>query len=725
MTDLPQYLKFKVEQDFPAPAKLRRSAPGKSTAKLFPDLKIKALVNFPGRIIGGAGIEATKQNGSLLIDLNYNDFGLASSVPSADVPNTDVLTYNHVRKDYVRMPISLVGGGGGGISEAPLDGFTYGRVSANWSRALNLAGGTLTGALTGTTATFPGKPNQLGTASGTSSVGAVAQADANIVLYNAGATNWAGIGTDTAGSMWFKTGIAGTPAPAMWIHGTNRTVNFDLSPFAPTPTAGDNSTKLATTAFVQAGAVKIADTRAILAGLATSGLAILSETNRDGLFQWTGGNLSGQVAADKAQGIYVAPTSNPSGSTGAWVRQYSGAPDAKWFGAYGDGASHPLSGLFASLAAAQAQYPHATALSNQTDWAAIVSGLAQSNTLRVAAGTYLVDQEIVLTGNKTLIGDGRFATTLQTTSATATVIRLAGYFATARGFQFTTSVTRTAGWAVVFDTNCAASEFFDFVISAFFEGIYINGISKLNIRDGEIAATPPSGVSIRIDNGLAILLENLVLSCDPAQACFAHIAIQNTGDITMNYVQALSATVNLFIDPSTGQEIDSVQAANCFFDQPGGWALQFSGTGSGRFQRSTFINCWFCAGPSSGAIDLSAGGSNLITGIKFIGCILCPNPSTPGANGFNLSGAGVKNIIFSGGSISGMNVGIALNTFTGRLVVTGSIIGPTDGFGPNTYPAFLLSSTNYNFTGNALSGNTNGVAGHGGNTATENISGNI
>lgn len=95
------------------------------------------------------------------------------------------------------------------------------------------------------------KGHIFGTGSGTAATGSVTPADANIQLYNAGATNWAGIGTDGSGHMWFKTGISGTPAPAMYISNA-QVVNFANSPLAPTPSLGDNSTKVATTAFVMA-----------------------------------------------------------------------------------------------------------------------------------------------------------------------------------------------------------------------------------------------------------------------------------------------------------------------------------------------------------------------------------------------------------------------------------------------------------------------------------------
>jgi hypothetical protein len=50
-------------------------------------------------------------------------------------------------KQYVDAHV----GGGGGIADAPSDGTTYGRLNTAWTGVLPLAGGTLTGALNGTT----------------------------------------------------------------------------------------------------------------------------------------------------------------------------------------------------------------------------------------------------------------------------------------------------------------------------------------------------------------------------------------------------------------------------------------------------------------------------------------------------------------------------------------------------------------------------------------------
>jgi hypothetical protein len=55
-------------------------------------------------------------------------------------------------------------------------------------------------------------------------------------------------------------------------------------------------------------------------------------------FIWDSGDLSAQCTADPQQGIYISSATyvtNP-GDSGAWVRQYDGSINVKWFGAQGD-----------------------------------------------------------------------------------------------------------------------------------------------------------------------------------------------------------------------------------------------------------------------------------------------------------------------------------------------------------------------------------------------------
>jgi len=74
------------------------------------------------------------------------------------------------------------------------------------------------------------------------------------------------------------------------------------------------------------------------------------------------------------------------------VRNVKDAP----YLAIGDGASHPLSERFATLAAAQAVYPLATALTQEIDWAALQTAASAGGRVLLPPGLYIVDKPIAL-----------------------------------------------------------------------------------------------------------------------------------------------------------------------------------------------------------------------------------------------------------------------------------------------------------------------------------------
>lgn len=79
-------------------------------------------------------------------------------------------------------------------------------------------------------------------------------------------------------------------------------------------------------------------TRLLLSGLATSvGVAFLAEDKRAGFFAWVPGNQSAYVTADVGQGLFVAPASDTSGASGAWIRRGFDVLNPFMFGALGDG----------------------------------------------------------------------------------------------------------------------------------------------------------------------------------------------------------------------------------------------------------------------------------------------------------------------------------------------------------------------------------------------------
>ena len=99
---------------------------------------------------------------------------------------------------------------------------------------------------------------------------------------------------------------------------------------------------------------------ATLQGLSpATGSAILTLGGRTGLFTWNGANLSAQVTGDPGQGITIAPASDTTGASGAWVRQYP-LPDVylSWWGVLADGTTD-----------------NSTALINWNTWARTQAGV--------------------------------------------------------------------------------------------------------------------------------------------------------------------------------------------------------------------------------------------------------------------------------------------------------------------------------------------------------------
>jgi hypothetical protein len=97
----------------------------------------------------------------------------------------------------------------------------------NMSGSASIGGNlTVTGTISSTA-----KGHLLGVAGGVGSSGAVPITDANILLYNFGANNWAGLGADGGGNLWFKAGTSGTPQASLYINATNQSVvtNYNLN----------------------------------------------------------------------------------------------------------------------------------------------------------------------------------------------------------------------------------------------------------------------------------------------------------------------------------------------------------------------------------------------------------------------------------------------------------------------------------------------------------------
>ena len=101
------------------------------------------------------------------------------------------------------------------------------------------------------------------------------------------------------------------------------------------------------------------------------------------------------------------------------------------FGAYGDGLTHPLSGKYATLAAAQVDYPHATGLGDEIDWAAIQLCLnkcqaAGMGVVFLPAGHFIINKPIEILGQNIWFKGSGFGTIIRQ-NANVPIIKVGNY----------------------------------------------------------------------------------------------------------------------------------------------------------------------------------------------------------------------------------------------------------------------------------------------------------
>jgi hypothetical protein len=332
----------------------------------------------------------------------------------------------------------------------------------------------------------------------------------------------------------------------------------------------------------------------------------------------------------------------------------------------------------------------------------------------IPAGTYRITSLNAPAAGTVIVGESRQSAIIKTTSATATVLPISNAFVSIEDIQIQSSVTRSANWYI----DVSASEFslrnFDFV--APFEGIRLrDGISTVTITDGIIrSAVATSGVSIRIGSGtglgpLVVSLRRLICTNPSGAKPFAHLYLENTGDLSAYDVQLILGGVNLYIAPGSGQTVVSAKFVGCWFDQAGNQNFVTALTGTGNWQRSSFTSCWFGT-PGNANASLVTSGSTVIDGISFTDCDFFG-----GTGGLSAVGAGIANLQFIGNRVAGANgTGVNLDAVAGARVL-GNRIGSNSGFGVNTLGVNLVNGAdNIAVEGNDLRSNTTVLT----NTAT-------
>lgn len=243
---------------------------------LLPKVKLKALVSFPASVTGDAGIEVTSNAGAYTLALAYKDF--APPVNTSDPTHQNALVWNDLTGQYTLVSIATIAAGGG-VPEAPNDGVQYGRQSRAWVPASGGPPGPagpqgLPGPIGGPGPVGPpgpqGIPGPAGSGSG-NVIGPASAVSGNIATFNGttgtliqdGGQSVASLIIPPAAAAPLMDGAATVGAATKYaredhVHPSDTTraplasPTFTGDPKAPTPTAGDNDTSIATTAFVTA-----------------------------------------------------------------------------------------------------------------------------------------------------------------------------------------------------------------------------------------------------------------------------------------------------------------------------------------------------------------------------------------------------------------------------------------------------------------------------------------
>jgi hypothetical protein len=72
-----------------------------------PEVKLKAMVNFPASAIGRTGITVVKDGGKFFLDLNYDDIQITPTVSAGDIPNSYNLIWDETKKIFSLVPFAL------------------------------------------------------------------------------------------------------------------------------------------------------------------------------------------------------------------------------------------------------------------------------------------------------------------------------------------------------------------------------------------------------------------------------------------------------------------------------------------------------------------------------------------------------------------------------------------------------------------------------------------
>lgn len=391
---------------------------------------------------------------------------------------------------------------------------------------------------------------------------------------------------------------------------------------------------------------------------------VLSEQNVEGIFTYDSSDLSAEVTSDPNEALYVAPVTDPTGASGAWVRRYEGPINVKWFGAQGNGTGN--------------------------DTAAIQAACDIGGQVYIPTGVYILTAPINLTVAGTRVeGAGKVA--IYQNTLNAKIFNVTANECSISHVTLDYNGVPTAGATAIYCSG-ANPEFHSFKINRCDKGVFFEGTIIGYLHDFKIYNFNQAGIHIKGCGD--IIVDGFVLDATTsAQGTLGAVYLENfceavvvsNGDI-LNAVYSLQTTA---ATTTPGLVPAHNRFSNIYFDSAAQGVLLH------RAFTTEFIGCWF----SGGRTGAGYPGVKLNTteSISFTACQFVNN----GGHGAQLTSAADRtkfvNCNFLGNSVTaGANVsdGLAIDGGTNNVIVSNCIARNTYFAGTQRYGVSVGNACN-------------------------------
>jgi hypothetical protein len=569
--------------------------------------------------------------------------------------------------------------------------------------------------------------------------------DTAVVTFPAGAHTMLATDGSAASLTDFPTLNQNTSGTAAGLSGTPALPDGTT---ATTQAAADNSTKVATTAYVDTGlGTKVSnslfDANTVLYATLDDTPAALTVTEESVVGRVTGGAIAALVLGVAAGNVMKAPAdpaahtlfgfdntgniyrpiligtglsydqpTNTISSSGGGVTAHSDLTEL----AYGDAAHTGFQ--VASFVNVKDPAYGAVGDGVTDDTTAIQNACNVGGSVYFPAGTYKVSSAITLGVAGTYYGAGRKATTMSTTSATADIFNITVDGVHVEAMGFASSATRTAGYCINASATVNFCSVANFYMAAPFYGVHLTWAGG-HVKDGEMMGIVQDGVGIVVDTNGVSEIENVGfvgpatfdVTDDATAEAYGGIVITACMQMYISHCNFNCFYYPILLAPSGGGigVVEAVYVTDCVMDANRYGMYLGTALAGSHIANTQLTNVWLVTNTFDGIRFVTSSGGK-IKNTLMNHCHILHNYG----HGVNV-GAGTTDLrisdsfINSNGMTSGS--GIYLGSGVSNFSIIGNHIGATEFTGGNGRYGIEYGGSNTDGTiiGNDLLGNTLGT----------------